>query len=139
MKKAEEISNPTTEQAMYFKTIESITDYGSVKINERVIMSIVKNAALKVDGVSSLPSGSFVNCLTNMITNAKNHDKAIKLDINGTDIKVDLKINVSYGKNIPELALKVQNTITDEVKTLTGMNVMKVDVEVQEVDSQEGL
>ncbi|OGV18026.1 MAG: hypothetical protein A2X47_07850 [Lentisphaerae bacterium GWF2_38_69] len=124
---------------MYFKTIESITDYGSVKINERVIMSIVKNAALKVDGVSSLPSGSFVNCLTNMITNAKNHDKAIKLDINGTDIKVDLKINVSYGKNIPELALKVQNTITDEVKTLTGMNVMKVDVEVQEVDSQEGL
>jgi len=138
MKKAEEINSPTTEQAMYFKTIESITDYGTVKINERVIMSIVKKAAMKVDGVSSLPSGSFVTCLTSMVASAKNHDKAVKLDIKGDTVKVDLKINVAYGKNIPELALKVQNTVTDEVKTLTGMNVTKVNVEIQEVESQEG-
>lgn len=138
MKKAEEINNnPTAEQAMLYKTIESITDYGTVKINERVIMSIVKKAALKVDGVSSLPSGSFVNCLTNMVASARSHDKAVKLDIKGDTVKVELKINVAYGKNIPELALKVQNTITDEVKTLTGMNVTKVDVEIQEVDSEQ--
>ena len=138
MKKPEEINNHSPDQAMYYKTFESITDYGIIKINERVILSIVKKAALKVDGVCSLPAGSFVDCITNMVASAKSHDKAVKLDISGNNIKVSIKINVLYGKNIPEMAVKVQNTITDEVKSLTGMSVTKVDVEVHEVDSQEG-
>ena len=137
MKKAENINSPQEETPISYKTIESITDYGSVKINERVLMSLVKKAASKVDGVTRLASGSFVNCLANMISSAKTHDKAVKLDIKGDTIKVELKINVAYGKNIPELALKVQNTVTDEIKAITGMKVTKVDVEIQEVDAQE--
>lgn len=137
MKKAESINNHQEESQISFKTIESITNYGSVKINERVFMSIVKKAASKVEGVTGLASGSFVDCLTNMLSSAKTHDKAVKLDIKGDTIKVELKINVAYGKNIPELALKVQDTVTDEVKAITGMKVTKVDVEIQEVNSRE--
>ncbi|MEI6054600.1 MAG: Asp23/Gls24 family envelope stress response protein [Lentisphaerota bacterium] len=137
MKRTENIIAPQEEAPISYKTIESITDYGTVKISERVIMSVVKKAASKVDGVTRLASGSFVDCLTNMISNAKSHDKAVKLDINGDTVKIELKLSVAYGKNIQELALKVQNTVTDEVKAITGMKVTKIDVVIQEVDAKE--
>jgi len=137
MKKVENINTPQEEAPVSFKTIESITDYGVVKISEKVIMSVVKKAALKVDGVTRLASGSFIDCFSNMISNAKTRDKAVKLDIKGDTIKVELKISVAYGKNIPELALTVQDTVTDEVKAITGMKVAKVDVEIQEVEAKE--
>lgn len=138
MKNPETIgTQPQEEVPISFKTIESITDYGTVKISEKVIMSVVKKAASKVDGVTRLASGSFVDCFSNMLSSAKTRDKAVKLDIKGDSIKVELKLSVAYGKNIPELAVMVQNTVTDEVKAITGMKVTKVDVVIQEVEAQE--
>ncbi len=133
-KKTESINTNQEEAPISFKSIESITDYGTIKISENVIMAVVKKAASKVDGVTRLASGSLVDSLSNMISNAKTRDKAVKLDIKGDSIKVELKINVAYGKNIPELAVSIQNTIADEVKAITGMNITKVDVVIQEVE-----
>ncbi len=136
MKKNEETKTPQQEQNSSFKTIESITSYGTIKISENVIISIVKKAALKIDGITSLPSGSFVKCLTNFVKSSGIQDKSVKLEIKGSEIYVDLKVNVAYGKNIPELAIKVQSIVSEEVKNLTGMDVKKVNLEIDEVDSE---
>ncbi|HJO93786.1 MAG TPA: Asp23/Gls24 family envelope stress response protein, partial [Victivallales bacterium] len=79
--------------------------------------------------------GSFVENLTNMISSQKSSDSAIKLDIKGNTLVVEVKVNVIYGEHIPEVAMRVQNTITDEVKQITGMDVQLVNVIVQEIET----
>ena len=130
-------SDPSTKagDALSYSMIEAINDYGSIQISEKVVMSIVKKAALKVPGVTRLASGRFFDSLASAIRNNAASDNAVKLEILGNDVKVRLKVYIAYGKNIPEIALKIQNTVTDEVRFITGMNVLRVDVEIQEVET----
>ncbi|MCP4179535.1 MAG: Asp23/Gls24 family envelope stress response protein [bacterium] len=126
---------PVEQQQVSQKSIDAINEYGTVQISEDVVMATVRKAACAVDGVSRLAGGSFVENLTNMISSQKSSDSAIKLDINGNTLVVEVKVNVIYGEHIPEVAMRVQNTITDEVKHITGMDVQLVNVIVQEIET----
>ena len=134
MKKNKEISANVAEIPLSLKMIEAINDYGSIKISEKVIISIVKKAACKVPGVARLASGTFVESIATMLCGTRTPESIVNLDIKGNEVKIYLKINVAYGYSIPEIAMKVQNTVSDEVKFITGMDVKNVDVEVQEVE-----
>jgi uncharacterized alkaline shock family protein YloU len=126
---------PAEQQRVSQKSIDAINEYGAVQISEEVVMTVVRKAACAVDGVSRLAGGSFVENLTNMISTQKSSDSAIKLDIKGHTLVVEVKVNVIYGEHIPEVAMRVQNTITDEVKHITGMDVKLVNVIVQEIET----
>ena len=134
MKKNTEDSANTAETPLSLKMIEAINDYGSIKISEKVIISVVKRAACKVSGVTRLASGTFVESIATMVYGTSIPESIVKLDITGNEIKIYLKINIAYGYNISEVAMKVQNTVSDEVKFITGMDVKSVDIEVQDVD-----
>jgi len=134
MKKNKEISANVAEMPLSLKMIEAINDYGSIKISEKVIISIVKKAACKVPGVARLASGTFVESIATMVCGTRTPESIVNLEIKGNEVKIYLKINVAYGYSIPEIAMKVQNTVSDEVKFITGMDVKNVDVEVQEVE-----
>ena len=129
------ISKPVEQQQVSHKSIDAINEYGAVQISEDVVMAVVRKAACAVDGVTRLAGGSFVENLTNMISSQKSSDSAIKLDIKGNTLVVEVKVNVIYGEHIPEVAMRVQNTITDEVKQITGMDVQLVNVIVQEIET----
>ena len=126
---------PAEQQRVSQKSIDAINEYGAVQISEEVVMTVVRKAACAVDGVSRLAGGSFVENLTNMISTQKSSDSAIKLDIKGHTLVVEVKVNVIYGEHIPEVGMRVQNTITDEVKHITGMDVKLVNVIVQEIET----
>ncbi len=133
--KKKNTSKPVEEQQVSLKSIDAINEYGAVQISEDVVMAVVRKAACAVDGVTRLAGGSFVENLTNMISSQKSSDSAIKLDIKGNTLVVEVKVNVIYGEHIPEVAMRVQNTITDEVKQITGMDVQLVNVIVQEIET----
>ena len=137
MKKNTEDSASAAETPVSLKMIEAINDYGSVKISEKAIISVVKRAACKVPGVTRLAPGTFVESIATMVCGTKTPDSIIKLDVKGSEVKIYLKINVAYGCSIPEVAMKVQNTVSDEVRFITEMDVKNVDVDVQEVELSE--
>lgn len=134
MKKSKKVPTSTAETSVSLKMIEAINDYGSVKISEKVIISIIKRAACKVPGVTRLASGTFVESIATMVCGSRTPESIVKLDVKGNEVKIYLKINVTYGCNVPEVAMKVQSTVSDEVKFITGMDVKNVDVEVQDVE-----
>ena len=116
---------------------EAITDYGFIRISERVIAAIVKKAACAVNGVTRIADkSSFIDTVTKILYSRKSYDNAIKLDISGDNVRVELKINAAYDENIPQLALRIQNTVSEEVRQITGMNVLKVDVIISEVEAR---
>ena len=116
-------------------TIENNNKYGIIKIYENVIIEVIKKAAYSVDGVTRLSSGTFVDSIANLIGSQKISDRSIVINIDGDILTAEVKVNILYGEHIPEVAARIQSTISDEVKRITGLTVAKVDVIIQEVEN----
>jgi len=71
--------------------IEAINNYGSVKISEKAIISVVKRAACKVPGVTRLASGTFVESIATMVCGTRIPESIVKLDIKGNEVRFILK------------------------------------------------
>ena len=110
------------------------SDLGLIKIHENVISSIVRKAALSVDGVSRLAGSSFVDNIAEIVGSRKISDRAIAIKLDEDKVEIELKINMKFGYKVPEVASEVQTVIIEQVENVTGMNVVGVNVVVQEIE-----
>lgn len=108
---------------------ETTNAYGSIKIAEEAVASIVSLAAAQIKGVAAM-SGSMAAGLTEKL-GKKNLAKGVKVEISEQDVIVALNIFVEYGVKIPQLALDIQNEVRDTVQTMTGLKVKEVNIYVQ--------
>ena len=116
-------------------SIVKSNEFGSVKLTDNVIISIVKKAICNVNGVTRLAGNSLMDSIASMINSQKMYDRSVSMVINADKtLDIEAKINVAYGENIPEIATKIQNTVRDEVKNLLGIKVGKVNVIIQEIE-----
>jgi uncharacterized alkaline shock family protein YloU len=104
---------------------------GQVKISDEVISIIASIAASEIEGVNSAASG-FVDELSSLFTK-KNYTKGIKVELKDNDAVIDMTITIDYGFKIHDVASKVQDKVKREVENMTGLNVTKVNVIVQNV------
>lgn len=109
-------------------------ELGVIKIHENVVSSLVRKAALSVDGVSRLAGSTFVDNIAEIVGSRKIHDRAISIRMDDDKIEIELKINMKFGYKVPDVASNVQTAIIEEVENVTGMNVMCVNVIVQEIE-----
>lgn len=110
---------------------ETTNAYGSIKIAEEAVASIVSLAAAQIKGVAAM-SGSMASGLTEKL-GKKNLTKGVKVEITEQNVVVALNIFVEYGIKIPKLALEIQNEVRDTVQTMTGLNVKEVNIYVQSI------
>jgi len=111
------------------------TDLGTLKINNEVIASIARNAALQVDGVEELKSNP-IKMIIDLFSKGYNN-KGINLDILEGEVKVGLTIIVKYGMTIPDLANVVQENIRTAIEEMTGLTVSEVNVNIGDIHSEE--
>lgn len=109
---------------------ETTNAYGSIRIAEEAVASIVSLAAAQIKGVAAM-SGSVAAGLTEKLGGKKNLAKGVKVEINEQNVSVSLHIFVEYGVKIPQLALDIQNEVRDTVQTMTGLKVKEVNIYVQ--------
>ena len=103
--------------------------YGSIKISEEAVASIVGLAAAQIKGVAAM-SGSMASGLTEKL-GKKKLAKGVKVEIDDQEVHLALYIFVEYGARIPKLALDIQNQVRDTVQTMTGLKVKEVNIYVQ--------
>ena len=115
--------------------IEKSNKYGVIKIYENVIVEVIKKAAYSVDGVTRLSGGTLVESIANLIGSQKILDRAIVIKIDKNILTAEVKVNMLYGEHIPEVAARVQNTVSEEVKRITGLTVGRIDVIIQEIEN----
>ncbi|SHI69644.1 Uncharacterized conserved protein YloU, alkaline shock protein (Asp23) family [Dethiosulfatibacter aminovorans DSM 17477] len=104
---------------------------GQVKISDEVISIIASIAASEIEGVNSAASG-FVDGLSSLFTK-KSYTKGIKVELKDNDAVIDMTITIDYGFKIHDVAEQVQSKVKREVENMTGLNVTKVNVIVQNV------
>ena len=102
---------------------------GSVNISEEVLATIAAEAVREVDGV-----GGFASTLGGEIAERFGKKSApsrgIKLVVEDDTIAVDAFILIKYGSVIGEVALAVQEAVTNRVEAMTGITVKAVNVTV---------
>ena len=107
-------------------------DYGTVKISNDVVAIIAGVAATEVKGVAGM-SGGITGGITEML-GMKNLSKGVKVEVGDEEAAIDLYIVVEYGSKIGEIGIEVQKNVKDTIETMTGLNVIQVNVNIQGVN-----
>ena len=107
-------------------------EHGTVKISDDVVAIIAGVAATEIEGVAGM-SGGITGGITEML-GMKNLSKGVKVEVGDKETAIDLYIIVEYGSNISEIGEKVQKNVKNTVETMTGLNVVEVNINIQGVN-----
>ena len=112
---------------------------GAVKVHESVIASIVRKAAMNVEGVLRLGTSSLVDNLAEIVGSKKIQDRAITVEMNENYVSVEVRVILLYGVLIPQVASELKNAVAGEIFKLAGMKVDHVNVVIMDLeDSPDG-
>lgn len=108
-------------------------DTGRVKISEEVVAIIAGVASAEVEGVNSM-GGTLAGGIAEFLGAKRNISKGIKADIKENDVTIDIHVVVNYGVKIPEMAWEIQEKVKAQVESMTGLNVLKVNIHIDGVN-----
>ena len=108
---------------------------GEVKIASDVVAIIAAIAATETDGVNSM-AGNMTNELIGKF-GMKNLSKGVKVTMEEGLVHVDIMLNVKYGYSIKHVSEQVQNRVSQQIETMTGLVVPEVNVRVAGVNLSE--
>lgn len=124
-----------TEHAMSNTAMLDNSELGDVKIHENVVASIVRKAALEIEGVSRLAGNALVDNIAEIVGSKRMQSRAITVDMQDNNrLSIEVKLNILFGFKIPVVAQEVQKAVIEAVEAMTGMTVVKANVVVQEID-----
>ena len=109
---------------------------GSVQIADEVVAMIASLAATEVDGVSAM-GGNITNELMSKVV-VKNLTRGVKVEVLGSDVKVELVVMLEYGYNIPATSQKVQERVKNAIENMTGLTVTDVNIRIAGVNMNAG-
>ncbi len=107
-------------------------DAGSIRIANEVVKIIAGLAATEVKGVAGM-SGGVVDGFAELLKK-KSLAKGVKVEVGEKQAAVDLFIVIEYGANVPETALSVQENVKRAIESMTGLEVVEVNVHIQGVE-----
>ena len=109
--------------------VTQVQDNGTVLISEDVIATIVIHAVEEVEGVVGLnakPGADIVELI-----GKKNWGKGLKITIGEEDaLSIDCNITVAYGQSVVSVAKAVQESVTNALESMAGVNIAAVNVNV---------
>lgn len=105
----------------------------SVKISDDVVQIIAGIAAGEVEGVHAL-GNSLTGGIAELLGGKKSVSRGVKVDIKEETAVIDVHIVVRYGVRIPDVAWTVQEKVKDAVETMTGLEVLKVNIHIDGIN-----
>lgn len=104
---------------------------GQVRIADDVVAVIAGIAAMEVEGVTGM-AGTLASGITEML-GKKNLSKGVKVQVGDKEAALDLYLVIDYGVRIPEVAAAVQENVKRAVESMTGLDVVEVNIHIQGV------
>ena len=115
------------------KIIDEVTmekeDGGNVNISNEVVGAIAGIATCEIDGVYDM-AGGVASGIAEKLGAKKSPMKGVKVDVKPEGATIDLYIIVEFGARIPDLAWSVQQNVKNSVETMTGIDVLRVNVHI---------
>lgn len=128
----EEIIEEDTTAAETVVETDEEEPIGNIKISVDVVSTIAGIAASEVEGVAGM-YGTLAGGIAEILGAKKNSSKGVKVDMGEGTATIDLYIVVDYGVRIPELSWEIQESVKNNVETMTGLEVLKVNIHIEGV------
>lgn len=106
-------------------------DVGAIKIANEVVGIIAGLAATEVEGVAGM-SGGLAGGIAEML-GRKNLSKGVRVEVGETEAAIDLYVIMHYGVKIPDVSWEIQESVKQAIESMTGLDVVEVNVHVQGV------
>ena len=104
---------------------------GKTLIAEEVVATIACLAAEQTSGVVGM-SGGITQGIAERL-GRKSLTKGIKVEVGEKDAAADIKIIVTFGVKIHEVTKAVRENVKEAIETMTGLNVVEVNITVEGV------
>ncbi len=112
---------------------EDENDTGAIRISENVVAAIVHKYVLEVEGVVRFASGSLVGNIGEFF-GRPDPERNLLVDLEDECVNIGVSIVLEFGVHIPTVAIHVQDVVRSKVEELTGKQVMRVNVTVQDLE-----
>jgi uncharacterized alkaline shock family protein YloU len=110
-------------------------DRGTTTIDDGVVAKIAGIATREVSGVASM-GGSLSGAVAEVVGRIRGEEHAtsgVGVEVGTRQAAVDLSITVQYPATITEVASSVRDNVIDRIETLTGLEVVEVNIAVTDL------
>ena len=115
--------------AEYKQYITQIQENGNVMISENVVAAIVAHSLAEVEGVGSM--GTKPDIGVQDFDTKKHWGKSLKVMISEDNtVAIDCSLMIAYGYSVVDVASNVQQVVTANLESMTGVKVTDVNVNV---------
>lgn len=108
--------------------VTSSEELGSINISEEVLSVIAAAAAMEVEGVGGVTSPGGKD-LTERL-GRKNVGRGARIQVADDSVQIELGILVKYGSSVQDVARAVQDAVSANVESMSGLTVQAVNVTV---------
>ncbi|MBT9672458.1 Asp23/Gls24 family envelope stress response protein [Secundilactobacillus kimchicus] len=109
---------------------------GDLTFEDKVVQKIVGIALSEVKGLLTVDGGFFANVAEKLV-NTNDVTSGIDVEVGKKQVAVDLDIVAEYGIDISKLYDQIKDVIVREVKDMTDLEVIEVNVNVVDVKTKE--
>jgi uncharacterized alkaline shock family protein YloU len=106
-------------------------ELGRTKVADEVVAIIAGLAATEIEGVIGM-SGGIVSGIAERL-GRKDLTRGVKVEVGEEQVAVDLFLITRYGMSIPDIARKVKENVKAKIESMTGLEVVEVNINVQGV------
>jgi uncharacterized alkaline shock family protein YloU len=112
------------------------SDRGATSIQDSVVGKIASLAAREVSGVSSLggAAASALGSVVGRIRGDEHSTSGVGVEVGERQAAMDIAMKVEYPARIHEVANAVRQNVIDRVETMTGLEVVEVNVAVIDLE-----
>ncbi|MFD5728235.1 Asp23/Gls24 family envelope stress response protein [Streptomyces sp. NPDC058368] len=108
---------------------------GTTTIADNVVSTIAGIAVRETDGVYSVgkgPSRAF-GAVKDKVSRSTDPGRGVKVEVGEKQTAIDVDIVVEYGAPILDTARSLRTNVTDAVETMTGLDVVEININVTDV------
>ena len=117
---------------------EGSNTLGDISINNSVVASIVRLAALEVAGVAAVGGGfRGVDGIAEIFTK-KGDERGVRVDADEVgDYRIEIRVILKFGCQLANVAAQIQQRVVEQVENMTSMNVARVNVIIEGVRTED--